>query len=316
MVISPVTRSRRARSPRLRVNSSDFPSGDATGRRSSSVPVVTDFNSKRTASAQRSGFSLGSDLGSFFFSSGFGVSTFGASTTGVGTAGGCAGVGTSVAGTTAAGTTAAGSTMTGFTTAGSTTTGSTTTGSTTAGATTAGAGSVGLTSSTFGATAFCGFPRSRASLRVSVTVALKSESLASRSDAKYSVMPSALQQRSRSRASPSVTRRVGLLSSIARTNTSPSATNAMVLPSGESAASLTLRPTCLVSLSSIPSSAAVNASFSALAPSLERSSRQRSPSTPKIAVLPSAETARLWMSSAVKSVRRLPESATAASLAR
>ena len=311
MVISPVTRSRRARSPRLRVNSSDFPSGDATGRRSSSVPVVTDFNSKRTASAQRSGFSLGSDLGSFFFSSGFGVSTFGASTTGVGTAGGCAGVGTSVAGTTAAGTTAAGSTMTGFTTAGSTTTGSTT-----AGATTAGAGSVGLTSSTFGATAFCGFPRSRASLRVSVTVALKSESLASRSDAKYSVMPSALQQRSRSRASPSVTRRVGLLSSIARTNTSPSATNAMVLPSGESAASLTLRPTCLVSLSSIPSSAAVNASFSALAPSLERSSRQRSPSTPKIAVLPSAETARLWMSSAVKSVRRLPESATAASLAR
>ena len=311
MVISPVTRSRRARSPRLRVNSSDFPSGDATGRRSSSVPVVTDFNSKRTASAQRSGFSLGSDLGSFFFSSGFGVSTFGASTTGVGTAGGCAGVGTSVAGTTAAGTTAAGSTMTGFTTAGSTTTGSTT-----AGATTAGAGSVGLTSSTFGATAFCGFPRSRASLRVSVTVALKSESLASRSDAKYSVMPSALQQRSRSRASPSVTRRVGLLSSIARTNTSPSATNAMVLPSGESAASLTLRPTCLVSLSSIPSSAAVNASFSALAPSLERSSRQRSPSTPKIAVLPSAETARLWMSSVVKSVRRLPESATAASLAR
>ena len=306
MVISPVTRSRRARSPRLRVNSSDFPSGDATGRRSSSVPVVTDFNSKRTASAQRSGFSLGSDLGSFFFSSGFGVSTFGASTTGVGTAGGCAGVGTSVAGTTAAGTTAAGSTMTGFTTAGATT----------AGATTAGAGSVGFTSSTFGATAFCGFPRSRASLRVSVTVALKSESLASRSDAKYSVMPSALQQRSRSRASPSVTRRVGLLSSIARTNTSPSATNAMVLPSGESAASLTLRPTCLVSLSSIPSSAAVNASFSALAPSLERSSRQRSPSTPKIAVLPSAETARLWMSSAVKSVRRLPESATAASLAR
>ena len=121
-------------------------------------------------------------------------------------------------------------------------------------------------------------------------------------------MPSALQQMSRSRPSPSVTRRVGLLSSTLRTNTSPSATTAIVLPSGESAASLTLLPTCLISRSLSASSAAVRANFSAFAPSFERSMRKRSPSTQNTAVLPSPETARPLMSSAVKSVRRLPVS--------
>ena len=72
---------------------------------------------------------------------------------------------------------------------------------------------------------------------------------------------------------------------------------AMVLPSGESCASVTSRPTARGRMRSASSSVPCTVTFTGCAPGVARSRRQSESHTQNSAVLPSTETARSRMSS-------------------
>ena len=128
---------------------------------------------------------------------------------------------------------------------------------------------------------------------------------------KSSLLPSGIHAISRSRPGVSVTRTKGERSSMPFTYTSPYATSAIDLPSGESCASLTSRPTARGRTRSASSSVPWTASFTGCAPGFVRSMRCSASHTVANATRPSADTASSRTSSG-KFVTWVPPSAAGA----
>ena len=128
---------------------------------------------------------------------------------------------------------------------------------------------------------------------------------------KSSFEPSGIHAISRSRPGVSVTRTNGERSSMPLTYTSPYATSAIDLPSGESCASLTSRPTPRGRTRSASSSVPWMASFTGCAPGFDRSMRWTASQTVANAKRPSADTASSRTSSG-KFVTWVPPSAAGA----